>query len=217
MGHDHDFGQWLAETIPEMVEPGTWNESGKPGSLRYYGPKNILVVNHMPEVLTKVDGFLKNVKKALPEGVACKSCSHDCKVKQTGYAPPAPIQSFVTPPEPSTSYPVPAQAQHPKHLFHFIIRYEGAGVVDSNVVKLAKVYADSERDEKAATDKKDKEEKEEKAAKVPCCVPCCPAPCSCTGPASSGCTSTGASPILQDDKEKSSKTEKDDDEEDEGF
>ena len=33
------------------------------------------------------------------------------------------------------SYPVPAPARPPKHLFHFIIRYEGNGVVDENVVK----------------------------------------------------------------------------------
>jgi hypothetical protein len=43
-------------------------------------------------------------------------------------------------PEASTAYPVPAQARSPKHLFHFIIRYEGEGLVDDNIVKAMKVY-----------------------------------------------------------------------------
>jgi hypothetical protein len=32
--------------------------------------------------------------------------------------------------------------QTPKHLFHFIIRYEGEGIIDSNVVKFAKALQD---------------------------------------------------------------------------
>lgn len=43
----------------------------------------------------------------------------------------------------SEAYPVPAQKKAPKHLFHFIIRYEGEGIVDDNVVKAIKYsYAD---------------------------------------------------------------------------
>ena len=37
---------------------------------------------------------------------------------------------------------MPFTAQTPKHLFHFIIRYEGEGIVDANVVKFAKALQD---------------------------------------------------------------------------
>src|SRR5262249_50653316 len=36
------------------------------------------------------------------------------------------------------TYLVPNPARSPKHLFHFIIRYEGEGIVDSNVVEAIK-------------------------------------------------------------------------------
>src|SRR6266849_6810610 len=37
-------------------------------------------------------------------------------------------------------YPVPIAPQTPKHLFHFIIRYEGEGIIDSNVVNFANAF-----------------------------------------------------------------------------
>jgi hypothetical protein len=52
-------------------------------------------------------------------------------------AEPAPVQPF--------TYPVPPPVAQPKHLFHFIIRYEGAGIIDSNVVRFMKA-----QNEKAA-------------------------------------------------------------------
>ena len=48
-------------------------------------------------------------------------------------------------PEPNLSYPVPAQAKTPKHLFHFIIRYEGEGIIDDNIVKAMKDYYRAEK------------------------------------------------------------------------
>src|SRR5438309_2051545 len=48
------------------------------------------------------------------------------------------------------TYPVPAASRAPKHLFHFIIRYEGEGIVDGNVADVLK----------AQLGKKEKEEKE---------------------------------------------------------
>src|SRR5207244_8912884 len=35
-------------------------------------------------------------------------------------------------------YAVPPPVGRPKHLFHFIIRYEGEGIIDSNVAELYK-------------------------------------------------------------------------------
>src|SRR6516164_5898923 len=54
LGEDADLGKWIAETIPDVIEPGTWKGQGV---LRYYAPKNILVVYHTPAVQAKVDGF----------------------------------------------------------------------------------------------------------------------------------------------------------------
>src|SRR5690348_6564748 len=39
LGEGSDLGKWIAETIPEVIEPGTWKGQGV---LRYYAPKNIL-------------------------------------------------------------------------------------------------------------------------------------------------------------------------------
>jgi hypothetical protein len=65
-------------------------------------------------------------------------------------APSLPRPSSATP-EPSLAYPVPAQAKPPKHLFHFIIRYEGEGIVDDNIVKAMKAYIQAETKSAGAT------------------------------------------------------------------
>jgi hypothetical protein len=88
-------------------------------------------------VQTKVDGFLKDLKKAMPamkertattmpdQGVTRASYQAPCACS------PAPAQN--------SNYPITAPATPPKHLFHFIIRYEGAGIIDDSVVKFAQV------------------------------------------------------------------------------
>jgi len=63
MGDDPGFGAWIASTIPEVIASGTWKG---PGVIRYYAPKNILVVCHTAAVQAKVDAFLKDVKKSQP-------------------------------------------------------------------------------------------------------------------------------------------------------
>src|SRR5262249_34724792 len=69
LGDDPELGKWVAETIPAVIEPGSWDcpatSEHKP-VLRHYGPKKILVVYHTPAVQASVEGFLKNLKKALP-------------------------------------------------------------------------------------------------------------------------------------------------------
>src|SRR5262245_55581982 len=67
VGDDYNLGQWIAETIPEVIEPKSWDRAGASGVLRYYAPKKILVVYHTPEVQAKVAKFLDNMKHA----VAC--------------------------------------------------------------------------------------------------------------------------------------------------
>jgi hypothetical protein len=56
---------------------------------------------------------------------------------------PSPVRVSESVPAKKFTYPVPAPRTQPKHLFHFIIRYEGEGVIDASVVKLFKVlYGD---------------------------------------------------------------------------
>jgi hypothetical protein len=164
MGYDGDLGKWIAQTIPEVIEPGSWNEKGV---LRYYAPKNILIVNHSEKVQKKVDGFLKNLKSSLPKTrdhhtaantprhLGVVPAAHRVQVAQ--HPPTDPLLLPHPGTEPS-AYPVPPPVKAPKHLFHFLIRYEGEGIIDDNVVRFFKAYSQAE-----AKGKSDKEEKSSKA------------------------------------------------------
>jgi len=155
LGDDPDLGNWIADTIPEVIEPGSWNRHGTSGEkqvLRYYGPKKILVVYHTPAIQAKVERFLKNVKKALPTGTtkvaARKAPATDSRVVPAGYLAPGVIANSSPVRQPPVASPVPPPARQPRHLFHFIIRYEGAGMIDSNVVRFMKLQ--NEQKEPAA-------------------------------------------------------------------
>ncbi len=153
MGYDSDVGQWIAQTIPEMIEPSSWQQQGGTGVLRYYPPKNILIIKQPAAIQAKIDGFLKDLKKSMPTG----SESHSAGSKKTSragivpaaYQAPEPLRTSSPLPEPS-SYPVPAPVKAPKHLFHFLIRYEGDGIIDDNVVKFMKAYYQAEQGAAAA-------------------------------------------------------------------
>jgi hypothetical protein len=150
-GVDPDLGQWVAETVPDMVAPGTWKEAGGPGALRYYAPKNILVVYHTPAVQAQVDAFLKKVTQAATakkeHAASAKTSTPGRGVVHAGYRTPAELKPPAGP-EPPMPYPVPAPVRAPKHLFHFIIRYEGDGVIDDSVVQAMKTYYRAEGKEK---------------------------------------------------------------------
>jgi hypothetical protein len=152
LGNDLDLGKWIAETIPEVIEPRTWTGQGVQGQgvLRYYGPKKILVVYHTPAVQTKVEGFLKSVKKSMPTTRAKTLGARNPSMRDRGivpaqYHPPASVTTSNPVPEPNSSYPVAAPVRQPKHLFHFIIRYEGDGIIDDNVVKFMKAQYQAEK------------------------------------------------------------------------
>jgi hypothetical protein len=200
-GDDAGFGAWIASTIPEVIASGTWKG---PGVIRYYAPKNILVVCHTAAVHAKVDTFLKDVKKSLSSekkttAAMSKGFAHDHQVVPANYRVPALLKSSAPSSEPSLSYPVPAQAKSPKHLFHFIIRYEGEGIIDDNVVKAMKGYIQAEK--KAS----------EAAATVPATsAPVTPA--SLATPSTStvtGSTSPSAVPATKDNKEEKKEDKKD--------
>jgi hypothetical protein len=141
LGDDPNLCKWLAETLPEVIQPGSWKQTGV--KLSYYAPAKVLVINHSPAVHTQVDEFLQSLRKSLPQQRAtAKATRHDPQVIPAQFAVPEgmrPLGAVQTGP---SSYPVPYPPQTPKHLFHFIIRYEGEGIIDSNVVKFAKALQD---------------------------------------------------------------------------
>jgi hypothetical protein len=152
MGVDPGFGEWIAQTISEVIATGTWKG---PGVIRYYAPKNILVVCHTPAVQAKVEEFLKDMRKSLPEAKTANAASRkiappDREVVPAAYRAPASLKASRPTVEPSLSYPIPAQAKAPKHLFHFIVRYEGEGIIDDSVVKVMKSYFQAEKKASAA-------------------------------------------------------------------
>jgi hypothetical protein len=171
LGVDREFGDWIAQTIPEVLEPGTWKsqtasmnppygeaypgsnrlEAWKPsGVLRYNAAKNILVVYQTPAMQTKVEEFLKDLKKSLPRKKSAGASARHSSTQATEVAPaeyrvPALLKASGSAPEQSSSYPVAPPVKAPKHLFHFIIRYEGEGIIDDNVVKFTKIQAGGDK------------------------------------------------------------------------
>jgi hypothetical protein len=147
LGDDPSLGKWIAETIPDVIQPGSWNPTEPMGSRRrisYHAPSKILVVYHTTAVHAKVDAFLNDLKKALPRdhaettAGARKMPTMDRRVTQAQYTVPASVNPAAPATPQALGYPVAAPLKQPKHLFHFIIRYEGEGLIDANVVKFAK-------------------------------------------------------------------------------
>lgn len=140
MGFDSLLGVWIAETIPEMIEPSSWKNQGGMGAIRYYAQKNILIVKQSHAIQKKVDGFLKDLKASMPTASAANSAGKKtphASVIPADHREPALLRTSNLTSE-SSGYPVAAPVKAPKHLFHFIIRYEGDGIIDDNVVKFMK-------------------------------------------------------------------------------
>jgi hypothetical protein len=129
LGDDPKLCKWIADTIPDVIQPATWRQVGV--KITYFAPAKVLVINHSGAVHAQVDRFLQDLKKSMPPAKADGS-----GVTQAQFA--VPDNRPVGPASPPQGYPVPYPPAAPKHLFHFIIRYEGAGIVDSNVVNFMK-------------------------------------------------------------------------------
>jgi len=139
IGDDGKLGKWVAETIPEMIQPASWKQAD--AKLSYFGPSKILVVNNTPAVHAQVEEFLASLRKAMPQ-----QKRQDGQIVPAQFVPedaPRPINAVQSGP---TGYPVPMTPVGPKHLFHFIIRYEGEGIIDSNVSKFAKSLIEANKD-----------------------------------------------------------------------
>jgi hypothetical protein len=136
LGDDPKLCKWVAETIPEMIQPASWKHAD--AKLSFYGPSRILVINNTPAVHAQVEEFLQGLRKTT--AVQRATSKHDDQVKPAQFA----LQDTSRPSGPimgPAGYPVPQAAVGPRHLFHFIIRYEGDGIIDQNVAKFAKALA----------------------------------------------------------------------------
>jgi hypothetical protein len=148
LGDDPNLCQWIAETLPRVIEPGNWTEEGAEGKgkgvLSYYAPAKVMVVYHTPAVQTKVRAFLDDLKKSLPPENAKVAGKPKNRAGDAGgvvpskYEEPGPVKAAAALSLPKSSYPVPARSPQPKHLFHFIIRYEGEGIIDDTVAGVLK-------------------------------------------------------------------------------
>ena len=61
---DAEMAAWIAKTIPEVVEPGSWRPAGGKAGLSFFQPKRIMVVTHTPEGHRRIEAFLKDVCRA---------------------------------------------------------------------------------------------------------------------------------------------------------
>src|SRR5262245_7557864 len=140
-GADATLCQFIAETIPHVVQPESWSDQGGSARLRYYAPGKILVVYQSAAAHTEVESFLKSLKSAMPTGQGTAKSSPPPIMPAQYLAPTGAARTPPTVAAQPMPYPVPPATQQPKHLFHFIIRYEGEGIIDSNVAELYKAMA----------------------------------------------------------------------------
>jgi hypothetical protein len=149
LGHDPNLAKWLAETIPTVIQPGSWDQAAGT-KITYYGPAKVLVVYHSPAVHTQVKAFLADMKNAARDE---KGTIHLRKppVVQADYNEAAPTRG---PQTAGVGYPVPSPQTPPKHLFHLIIRYEGDGLSDDMVAGLVKQISDGGADKGEVDGKK---------------------------------------------------------------
>jgi hypothetical protein len=79
-GYDEALSRWVAETIPQVIAPGTWDRTGV---LRYFGPKKILVIYHTRDVHEQVADFLAAItKEAFPAGIPSKPTWEEAGTKE---------------------------------------------------------------------------------------------------------------------------------------
>jgi hypothetical protein len=131
LGDDPNLGKWIADTIPQMIQPDSWKGPDGKSKLSYFAPGKVMVINQTAAVHAQVDEFLKNLKKSMPNEVTARRDSQVMRAQFTPTDRTAPVTA-------SQAYPVPYPPAAPKHLFHFIIRYEGDGIIDSSVVEFSK-------------------------------------------------------------------------------
>lgn len=119
---DAKLGPWLAETAPEIIQPESWKRHG--GVIRFNASSQLLVVHHVPAVQAQIETLVRGVATAAARGDSGGAGG----IAQAQFSEPAPLPPAQPLPGKNT-YPIPAPLSQPKHLFHFVIRYEGDGVI----------------------------------------------------------------------------------------
>jgi hypothetical protein len=143
LGDDPKLCKWIADTIPDMIQPTSWKQTD--AKISFYAPSKILVVSNTPAVHAQVDEFLQSLKKSVTQSRPTATPG----LLPAQFAIPDTVRAGQGVQTGPGGYPVPMTPQTPKHLFHFIIRYEGEGIVDSNVVSFAKALKDMNTESKS--------------------------------------------------------------------
>src|SRR5262245_2720857 len=120
-GADQTLCQFIAETIPHVVQPQSWSDQGGSARLRYYAPGKVLVVYQSAAAHTEVESFLKGLKSAMPSGGSPMSTGWGTPKSAPPPIMPAqylvPTQATRTPPTVAAQpmpYAVPPATQQPK-------------------------------------------------------------------------------------------------------
>lgn len=140
-GANAELASWLAETIPQMVAPGSWSSAPNGGRLSYYAPGKVLVISHNAAVHTQVEAFLTQIKGT----TSAAPVEPSTNVVPATFSMLQPVMKMVgqqAQDHPRTPSMMPrGGSDRPKHRFHFSILYEGEGLVDDNVVDLIRAQS----------------------------------------------------------------------------
>lgn len=145
---DPALASWVAQTIPEMIEPGSWTTAGGRASLNFYPPKKLLVVRHTNAAHARIGEFLKEISRASAPATFATT-PREPALLRTHHLMPAMKTDVVE----SKPQPPRRTDGNPRHLFHIIVdgfegegmklknftlRYEGEGIIDSTIAELIK-------------------------------------------------------------------------------
>jgi hypothetical protein len=137
------FVKWVAETIPQVISPGTWN-GGR--LLTYQADAKVLVVYHNPAVQAEVAAFIDRLseaksKEAAPTAVVSPGVPGSParglgpQIVPAIYSAPAPSKAPEVLYPSRMPYPVPPPLKQPKHLFHLILQGEGSDTSITDMFK----------------------------------------------------------------------------------
>ncbi len=144
LARDPQFVKWVAETIPQVISPGTWNDGRL---LTYQADGKILVVYHNPAVQAEVAAFIDKLSEAKSKETAptaAVSLGVPGQAARPGpwpqvvpavYSAPAPSKAPEVLSTSKMSYPVPPPLKQPKHLFHLILQGEGSDTSITDMFK----------------------------------------------------------------------------------
>ena len=141
LGNDPKFVEWVAQTIPNVIKPGTWSQEQTGHTVAYYPERHVLVIYHTAAVQTEVAAFIDSLKKAMPKekesGCAAWGTMPQQQIMPASYTPaPAMLKTPNVMTIQKNVYPIPPPLQQPKHLFHMILQGDMLG--DSGMTDLVK-------------------------------------------------------------------------------